>query len=368
MHAATRNDRSAVPLLWGYGQYWKSLGPRERTAIILRTVIDYAVMVARRRHMRRIELRELTKPKALTRSDLPLLFVVRNELDRLAPFLRHYRNLGITRFFAVDDQSSDGTLEQLLAEPDVSTFVSNVRYGDARKGELWRQALAERMGLNRWYVNADVDEFLVYDGMDVRPLPELIAWLEARGLKRSLAPMVDLYPLQELSSVHYDASREPWKTAGYFDSSGYTAGFSKKSIEITGGPLKRFFLKVGNRTKFPVIYWDRQTSLARTIHAPLPYWRNFDPPLLALLHFKLFSDFEQKCIEAIEDGQRHLNARSYRQYYERLQEEAQILLEYDDSIRFSGPQALIAHGFMAPLDWNLADRTDPSPMDGLNKL
>jgi hypothetical protein len=352
MRAATCSNGSSAQLLWGFSQFWNSLGPRRRAAIIFRAAIDYGVTASRRRHMRRIELRELTKHKALTGFDLPLLFVVRNEADRLVPFLRHYRNLGVTRFFAVDDRSSDGTLDRLLAEPDVSTFVSNVRYGEARKGELWRQALAEQLGLNRWYVNVDVDEFLVYDGMDAHPLPDLIAKLESAGLKRSLAPMVDLYSTQPLASAHFDPGKQPWEIAEFFDSSGYRARLSRMSIEVNGGPLLRFFQRVGNRTKFPLIYWDYQTFPVRTIHAPLPYWRNFDPPLTALLHFKLFSDFERKCIEAIEDGQRHLNARAHRQYYERLQKEARILLGYEGSIRFSGPRALIDHGFMSALDWD----------------
>lgn len=75
--------------------------------------------------------------------------LARNEGNRLIPFLRHYRKLGVTSFFVVDDQSTDGTLDLLLSEPDVRAFTSNVRFGEAKLGEHWRQILAERIGLDR---------------------------------------------------------------------------------------------------------------------------------------------------------------------------------------------------------------------------
>ena len=55
---------------------------------------------------------------------------------------------------------------------------STVRYGEARRGKLWREALFARYGKNRWYLNIDADEYLVYDRCFEKPLPDLIAQLE----------------------------------------------------------------------------------------------------------------------------------------------------------------------------------------------
>ncbi len=46
----------------------------------------------------------------------------RDERLRLPAFLKHYRDLGIDRFFIVDNDSNDGTADYLVDQPDVHLF------------------------------------------------------------------------------------------------------------------------------------------------------------------------------------------------------------------------------------------------------
>ena len=59
------------------------------------------------------------------------LYVVRNEKLRLPSTLRHHRSLGVRRFFALDNGSTDGTLDYLCGEPDVHVFSTSSSYAES---------------------------------------------------------------------------------------------------------------------------------------------------------------------------------------------------------------------------------------------
>src|SRR5262249_11263630 len=107
------------------------------------------------------KLEPITRARPLEDGEIPVIAVTRNEIGLLKSFLAHYRQLDVRRFLIVDDQSTDGTTAFLAAQPDVDLYRSNVRYGAAFAGRLWRQMLIDRYGRDRWYVMVDADEFLV---------------------------------------------------------------------------------------------------------------------------------------------------------------------------------------------------------------
>ena len=109
--------------------------------------------------------------------------------------------MGVDRFIFVDDRSTDGTAEWLVGQPDVDLYGSDLRYGEAEWGRMWRDGLIDLYGRGRWYVCVDVDEFLVYPGLETRSIKAFVVDLEQAGLRRSLAPMLDIYPPGPLSST-----------------------------------------------------------------------------------------------------------------------------------------------------------------------
>ena len=83
------------------------------------------------------------------------VFTVQNERLRLPDFLRHHRALGVRRFLAIDDNSSDGTREMLLAQSDVTVFEVDSPYSESLGSALWKNALLDRGAVGRWAVVAD---------------------------------------------------------------------------------------------------------------------------------------------------------------------------------------------------------------------
>jgi hypothetical protein len=122
--------------------------------------------------------------RPLAADDVPLVFVIRDEIKLAPAFLDHYRRLGVTRFICVDDQSTDGTQEFLAAQADTDLWTSSLRFKDARRGRVWREHLFRHYGHDRWYLNVDSDEFLFYENCETTPLPALFRSLEAVGQKR----------------------------------------------------------------------------------------------------------------------------------------------------------------------------------------
>jgi hypothetical protein len=323
------------------------------------TLYDTYRLTARvRRWKREIEMSCLSEGGArpLREDDIPLVFNTRNDLKLMPSFLAHYRKLGVSRFICVDDVSSDGTREYLLSQADVDVWSSPLRYRDARRGREWREALFERYGEGRWYLNVDSDEFLFYQDCEQQPLQKLIRMLEIRGEKRLAAPMLDMYPIGPLGSATLDTNdhRMPWEIADHFDGAGYDITYTKRAISITGGPRKRKFSYVLELMKYPVIFWDRDCSLSVSIHQPLPCQRNFVPISGVLLHFKFFSDYKEKIEQAVVDGQYFDGAVAYRKMLEGLQKTGEFDFANEHSVRFSGSAQLLEMGFIAPVSFGSA--------------
>lgn len=291
------------------------------------------------------------RPRSLADEDMPLMFVTHNNLRLLRAFLRHYRGMGVTRFICVDDQSHDGTRELLLEQDDVDCFESDVRFRDAARGKIWREILFELYGYDRWYINVDSDEFLIYESIETEPVQEYARRLFDRDIRRLPAPMIDLYPITGLDDAVYDGSddRMPWEVATHFDGDGYQIRLQSKGLNVYGGARSRVFGEKAEMMKYPLIYWDEDCSLGRSIHRPLPGLYNFAPVVGCLMHFKIFSDFRQTTEMAIENSQHILGADFYRNIQEQLDIRGTVPFKDNCSVKYRGPQDLIERGFVLPL-------------------
>lgn len=288
--------------------------PFPRRSLLERLKTRYESLRIERRERRddqHVEMMLITEERPLSVSDLPLIFITRNDLAILPAFVSHYRELGVTRFICVEDQSTDATREYLVQQPDVDIWVSPLRFREARRGRRWREALFNRYGLNRWYLNVDSDEFLVYDYCSNKSLIDLIRALDDLGMRRLLAPMIDLYD-DGRGPDSAEHLLQPWKICNYFDRDGYDVTFEKRGISVIGGPRRRLFGEHLQLVKFPLIYWDAKCRFGSSIHWPLPYERNFSPIWGALLHFKFYINYREKIQEAAEGKQHYDDAYHYK--------------------------------------------------------
>jgi hypothetical protein len=69
----------------------------------------------------------------------------------------------------------------------------------------------------------------------------------------------------------------------------------------------------------------------------------------ALLHFKVFSDFEDRVKDAISEGQHYKGARSYQKMLDHFTGKGIGDLRYSGSKRYEGPTDLLKSGFMLAL-------------------
>ena len=127
----------------------------------------YVLRLARKRwriraFRKRRELRTLVDRTDLIAPDNILLFsTLRNERVRLPFFLRYYRDLGVSHFLIVDNDSDDGSREYLQAQPDVSIWTTPHSYKRARFGVDWLNWLQMKYGHDHWCLVGDPDEFFV---------------------------------------------------------------------------------------------------------------------------------------------------------------------------------------------------------------
>jgi hypothetical protein len=323
-------------------QHWRQairLLPGERLALAVRE------MRARWRKgkpteapRRSITLRKLGAPLTpLAEHDIPLICIGRNCAETLQHFLHHYRKLGVTRFIMLDDASDDGTAERLAAEADVDLHVSDVGYKQSASGMIWRDMLIDRYGRDRWYVSVDADEFLIYPGSETLGLPAFIEKLEAKGLRRCMAPMLDIYPEGPLRQADYATPGldSPLDVSPVFDGDGYEARREKFALAVRGGPRQRLF-----GTDMRTRYWGA------SIHGPFPFARNYAAPRAILLHAKFSSTSREDFRKIAARGAHYGNSLYYRQIVDADLVGPELDLRYSGSRRFRSTADLVQMGFM----------------------
>ena len=88
--------------------------------------------------------------------------VGRNEITRLPWFLDHHRNLGVARFFYVDNLSTDDSKEFMLSQPDVHVWQEEETYGKSNGyGRNWQMKLVRKYAMGQWCLLLDTDEAFV---------------------------------------------------------------------------------------------------------------------------------------------------------------------------------------------------------------
>lgn len=287
-------------------------------------------------------LRCVTRP---VRGDGVLLFcVLRNERDRLPEFLDHYRQLSVSQFFMIDNESEDDSRNFLRHQPDVSLWQAPGSYREARFGMDWADALKNKFGRGRWCLTVDADELLVYPNHDTRPLPALTRWLDDRHRRSFSAVLLDLYPGPagtgpQVDLGNYRAQRDPlfghdWIQGGVRD-----------RVYFSDAPGRSPALN-----KLPLVRWQRGMGYVSSTHHMLPRGLNRrceNTPTGVLLHTKLLADVSRKAATEVARGEHYRAAREYRALLER----ADAPLHHEGSTLFDGWRQLEDVGLMSRGVW-----------------
>lgn len=321
-------------------------------------------------------------------SEVRLFSVMQNEVLRLPAFLRHYRQLGVKRFFVIDNKSSDATVELLTSQPDVHVFQTKASFAAAGHGVNWMNKLLSRYGTGHWCVLADADELLVYADYENVALPQFCAQLQAEGAEAMQAILLDMYSDKPLGAIDYQPGQDLVAACPYFDAdyqfvSRCVLPWQDRPfppVEPIGGPRTRLFfadqyqapawrrlliklifrllqplaargwLRSGylphpapQLFKLPLIYWRPGTAMItnhRTTPAPLARATG------ALLHFKYLQDFLPRTTTAVEHGQHYGGSIEYQRYAAMLKANPEMTFMYSGSCRFAGSAHLSAAGLI----------------------
>jgi len=286
-----------------------------------------------------------------------LICVVRDEMTHLPHFLAHHRSIGVRRFAFIDNLSSDGTGEYLLAQPDCDLYRIDSPWRNSGHGAVWRNLLVQRYAGASWWLGIDADELTIYDGWPGRELDSLASSLRSAGRQVGTGIMLDMYGPGPILATHVAPGESLIEACPLFDGDGYTieepADWRAENfprLNIRGGPEMR---AVRGRSvhgwlaKNPLILGPG--ILFRDPHTVLPAPLNFMRPQLALLHLRWFDHFARK-IERVRRWREHTpgSITAYEQVADRLVTESGFSFAYPGSTRLLSGRQLVELGLLDP--------------------
>ncbi|MEM6480250.1 MAG: glycosyltransferase family 2 protein [Pseudomonadota bacterium] len=330
---------------------------------------SYGLRLRRKRHRLRalrksFRLRRVSdRTKAIRPGDILLFSTLRDEYVRLPYFLKYYRELGVSHFLIVDNNSTDGSGDFLAQQKDVSLWHTSDSYRRAKFGVDWLNWLQRRYGHDHWTLVVDPDELFIYPFCDTRPIRALTDWLEVSQVRSFGAMLLDMYPKGRIDAYPYEPGQDPLEVACWFDPGNYTIekNPSYGNLWIQGGPRSRVFFRDNPRmapalNKVPLVKWNSRYTYVSSTHMLLPRGlnRTYDEwggekASGVLLHAKFLNSFAEKAKEELRRGQHYSASMEYRSYYQNLQENPDLWCKWSE--KYINWRQLEILGLMSKGNW-----------------
>lgn len=281
--------------------------------------------------------------------ELRLFAVARDEVCRLPFFLNYYSQRGVSRFFIVDNASTDGTTELLLSAPNVHLFRTTERYSQSQYGLAWIRSLLDAYGHDHWCLAVDADEFLVYPGWERISIPELCDYLDSEASSAFASLLLDMYSDKPFCQTLYQPGTDPLTVCPYFDVDtircvGHWPPLVGGREMHAGGMRHRLFGIEVNLDKICLVKYRPSMQLHEGMHAL--GGASISEAQGAVLHFKYMLDFGERAqIEALR--QEHWQqAVEYRRYAEVVGEKPELGAFTGASAVFQDSNDLIRYNIM----------------------
>ena len=165
--------------------------------------------------------------------------------------LKHYRQLGVNRFFIVDGGSTDGTLDYLAAAPDVHAFSASG--GDSM---ALVNSLLDTFGAGHWTLTVEADEMFIYPHYEQLELPLFCKYLDYVGSQAVPCVSIDMYAASPIWDAVHRPGAPLLDTCPYFDAAPYR-WFRRRIcpyFKIYGGVRQRAFGQNPNRLRYSAEY------------------------------------------------------------------------------------------------------------------
>ena len=286
----------------------------------------------------------------------------------LPAFLDHYRGLGVEEFFFLDNGSTDGTLEILVAERDVGVYSVDRSLFREFNPDL-RRVLVRRVRPAGWTLGVDIDEFFDYPWSDQVSLTQLCRYFEQQNCNCMTTHMLDMFPdcgLKELSDL---AGRDPRNTHVYY---------SLQALEIntyrcigdmlsrhgadsltTPTPDWKFFCNGYRHARFGSGIWltkhalfNMDGRLTPYLHQHLHLFSRIGDVSAVLYHYKFSPGFRELVERAMVEKQYWGDSADYRHYNRAFLADQDIALKDGHARRLTHRAQLLEETFVeAPVDF-----------------
>lgn len=266
----------------------------------------------------------------------------------IRPYIEHYNSIGVSDFVFIDNNSNDNSIELIQNHNDNTTRIDlwhTYDKFDGFKAMGWKQRLFDYYGLNRWYLNLDIDEHLVYPDCEKIDIHSVAARVRKIGHKTVSSMLVDMYSNTDVRTPHAISDLLSLRsTYNYFDKNTYFAQSSEKyNYRIWGGPRTRKFNRHPSLQKYPLAYVDA-SMMAVNPHFWFPYTSNKSNVLIpetSLLHYKFLPGDIEKYQQYVDSGVHWDNSSQYKSYLETIRSESRFtFFDIDTSVEYLGSQSL----------------------------
>ena len=281
-------------------------------------------------------------------SEIRAFVCMRNEALRLPYFIEYYASKGVSRFFFIDNGSTDGSVNIVLRYQNTHVFSTKESY---KRCMNWIDILLRRYSLNQWALVVDVDEIFISPLLDKSSIAQTCAHLELLGAHGLRCVLLDMYSDLQLSKINYQQGEDPLKYCPYFDSnyrSVTATAINRRKLKeyqskvFIGGMRERIFGSDNWISKIPLFFNTKNTSISLGAHTisecQLATCQG------ALLHFKFFSDFLERVPDEVLRAEHCNSAGEYKKYL--LSLDPALIFFDSNSQRYSEPKSLIDAGVM----------------------
>lgn len=252
-------------------------------------------------------------------NDILLFSCLNNEELRLPYFLNYYRQLGVHHFFMIDNASTDRSGEYLRRQSDVHYFYTERSYRGSAAGRLWTQELAAHYGVEKWCLTVDVDELLVYPGVEHVGIREFCTYLDLEGVEGLFCVFLDMFSDKPLAETVYEPGEPFFEVCPFFEADTYFLRPAKNPpfLAVRGGPRARLFSgragtdKGPMMKKVPLVKWNEGFQYIFSTHSHKHI--TLSDVTGALLHFKFFEFFSDIVAREQSRGDRR-QTQDYLQY------------------------------------------------------
>lgn len=285
--------------------------------------------------------------------EIRLFAIMRNESLRLPYFINYYKNLGIERFFLIDNYSTDNSIQLALSEEKVHVFETKENY---QHHWFWMEHLLDTYGKGHWCVVVDIDELFSYPYSENLSLIKLRTFLESRNETAIRTFLLDMYSDQRVAAASYSRGGNPLEVLNYFDTDYRKIHFSfpdrpkgkSYTFEIfTGGMRDRVFGKSNPPSILSKVSFFKNNKgayLSQGMHAI--NGATLSDVQGVVFHTKFLSDFITEVEEECQREQHYGNAFYYKIFHQKLKETPDIQFYHEGSVKLESSQQLVELGLM----------------------